>query len=127
MFRGLTNFSYQRTLLQAFGWYLTFLLSIFVIAVVIGGSLEFLDIEPTFEGGLSRCTGRHRAVPHRPKHYAPMESTEKFHQCLACSSRRGEFGAVRSARRAHPVRGSDNTPLQHLAAGEESLRVILMT
>jgi len=50
MFRGLTNFSYQRTLLQAFGWYLTFLLSIFVIAVVIGGSLEFLDIEPTFEG-----------------------------------------------------------------------------
>jgi hypothetical protein len=36
--------------LQALGWYLTFLLSIFVIAVVIGGSLEFLDIEQTFEG-----------------------------------------------------------------------------
>ena len=37
MFRQLMNFSYQRTPLQAVGWYLTFLLiGIFIAAIAIG-------------------------------------------------------------------------------------------
>jgi hypothetical protein len=64
MFRELMNFSYQRSALQAFGWYLTF----FLIGALVGGIVAtlFVGAATSFTDGLQKgaVVGRFIIVPY---------------------------------------------------------------
>jgi len=52
MFRELMSFSYQRTALQAFGWYLIFLIMGFILGAIVGALLAAgrAPVVQTFNG-----------------------------------------------------------------------------
>lgn len=52
MFKNLFDFTYQRTVKEAFGFYIAYLLLILISGVILGGALGgFFVAEDTFEAG----------------------------------------------------------------------------
>jgi hypothetical protein len=64
MFQELMNFSYQRTKLQALGWYLIYLLIGLVIAFVLGRCIDFIITDPERAFQVGFVVGQFSAIPY---------------------------------------------------------------
>jgi hypothetical protein len=107
------NFSYQRTALQAVGWYLTFLLiGVFIAAIAIGAVLAMI--------GGAALPAQFVAIPYDivlavALLWRPVEGHAEH---LLGALGRPAVAVFRATRRPNPIGRIDHTPNTEVARGD---------